>query len=165
MKKAQIWVTDFMVAASLFVIAILISIQTITFLESNNEFENLYLKSYHATNILLNSGNPDNWNETNVVMPGILTNNRLNTSKLLLLKNLPYEFKKRLLLLDSDFLFVFQKNDEILNITSCSYGYNIIHEQNCSFNLQQLQYDDLIIQKRLVLYEQELIEMMFYAWQ
>ncbi len=164
MKKGQVWIADFILGTSLFVAVVLISINIMLDLDSDSDYEIMYRNSYYATNILLTQGVPDDWNENTVVVPGLITGERLDKDKLENFDYLDYELKKKLLILQNDFLLIFKSGGEILNITSCSYGYDLNHGDNCEFELDDLDYEDLVISKRHVIHESDLIEMVLYVW-
>ncbi len=82
--KGQAWTTDFMFAMLIFSIAVVLyltySIQPNNF-SINKDFERF--SSY-----VLSDGLPENWNETDMIYPGILSNGVINSTKFSMMKNM-----------------------------------------------------------------------------
>ncbi len=165
MKKAQLWTTDFILGTTLFIIIVLTAVQIIHSIEIDREFEETKIEARHIGDVFLTQGNPANWNESTVVIPGLITNGGLDESKLSSFSNINYNQQQRLLLLQSDFLFFFRSEEEIINISQCSYGYEVEHDEDCSFNIEEeAEYENLVVFSRYILHDAEMIEMMIYVW-
>lgn len=83
-KKAQAWGFDLMIASAIFIAGIIMfylhAIST-----SNEAEEVINTMTYEGNtigNILLSNGFPLDWDETNVISPGILTGNKIDLIKL-----------------------------------------------------------------------------------
>ena len=83
-KKAQAWGFDLIMASMIFIAGILVFY--LYTLNIPNQAENIINTLNYEGNIisdsLLSAGFPENWNNTNVISPGILSNNKINQTKL-----------------------------------------------------------------------------------
>ena len=83
-KKAQAWGIDLMIASIMFISGIVV-FYLYTLNTSDQSEEIINLLSYDGKiilDVLLSEGFPINWNEQNVINPGILTENKINQTKL-----------------------------------------------------------------------------------
>lgn len=95
-KRAQGWGFDIIIASTLFLFAIILFYQYSLNYSSENE-EIIQSLSYDGNiigNSLLSEGYPKNWNATNVITPGILSDNKINNTKLELFYNLSLDYNK-----------------------------------------------------------------------
>jgi len=83
-KKGQAWSVDLIVALGLFSIGIVVFlIYSIDFTDHNRDvYENLFYDAEFMSNILLSEGYPVDWDQGNVVQLGILSEGKINGSKL-----------------------------------------------------------------------------------
>ena len=83
-KKAQVWGFDLMIGSIIFVVGILVFY--LYSLNSPDETLGTFSTLSHDGNLiaetLLSEGFPENWDEDNVTDPGILSNNKINQTKL-----------------------------------------------------------------------------------
>ena len=165
MKKGQTWMTDFFFGTALFAIMLFIALNVIFNLEFSSSFDDLRKDANYAASILLSQGYPFDWDENNVAVPGLTTNNRLDHNKLESFNNLDYTTQKFLLLLNADFLLTFKSDGDYLNLTSCSFGHPINHDSDCNFDLSLFDYDNLVLVNRLVLNGSNMVEMVLYVWE
>lgn len=89
-KRGQAWGFDLMAAMVIFIVGIIIFyFYTInTPLETEQTLETLSREGEIISNAILAEGFPENWNEQNVISPGILTKNKINDTKLERFNNL-----------------------------------------------------------------------------
>lgn len=89
-KKAQTWGIDLVIAMTIFSIAIIIFfLYSINFAGyETTEFKSLDYDAEIIADSILSSGSPENWTTNNVIIPGILSNNKINQTKLNNLKTL-----------------------------------------------------------------------------
>lgn len=111
-NRAQIWGFDLMIALVIFLSGIvLIYLYAINFSDTSQDILNeLHSESILVSSMILSEGSPDGWNLQNVEIPGILTENRLNQTKLELLNELveeDYERTKIMLGAKNNFYFTF----------------------------------------------------------
>ncbi len=83
-KRAQAWGFDLMIASIIFLAGIILfylyAFNTPN--ESENIINSLSYEGNVVSNIILSEGFPENWDGSNVISPGILTNNKINQTKL-----------------------------------------------------------------------------------
>ena len=114
-KKAQIWGIDLMVGFMLFSFGIMAfyiySINTTT--ETKENFEYLSYDGNLILNNILSEGYPPNWDSGDVVVSGILSNNKINETKLENFKDLvgsEYSRTKTLFNTKYDYYFFLDEN-------------------------------------------------------
>ncbi len=113
MKRGQTWGFDLVIAVILFTIGVIgIYLYAINFSGGSSELGYLFQQADSSSSLILSEGTPPNWTTSKVNVPGIITNNRINQTKLLYFSNLintteRYEQSKKLLNLDYDYYFNF----------------------------------------------------------
>ena len=107
--RGQIWGLDLIVAGVIFITGILIAYTyALNFSSPDEEINKLLFEGNSISDTILSEGWPVEWSNSNVVSPGILTQNKINQSKLELLYNLSQQDYARLKLLlntNKDFYF------------------------------------------------------------
>ena len=164
MKKAQVWSIDFVVGLSLF--SLLIVVTTYFLINSNqdNSFEIMHREASYLSNTIISSGTPDEWNETTVIVPGILSDGRLDFEKLAFLNSLSYETLKSLYSVRADFAFFFRNKTDYFEVgDQCSYGYNL-PSIDCIPDLSALNYDDLVVINRFIPINNSIKNVVLYVW-
>ena len=111
-RKAQVWSLDVIIGVSIFLAAlVLFYVYAINFSDSNREtLIELKNDGVYVSSNILSQGSPQNWNLTNVDVPGISMKNRINQSQLDLFYQLTlqdYNQTKRLLNTRFDMYFFF----------------------------------------------------------
>lgn len=81
-KKAQVWGMDLMFSIIIFVLAIFITIMYFINSYSNNTIGEIDYYAELISNKIISEGFPVNWNPSNVAIPGIMSNNKINNTKL-----------------------------------------------------------------------------------
>ncbi len=128
LKKAQAWGFDLMIATIIFTAAILIFyLYTLNIpTETQEIIDSLTLDGNIITSIVLSDGFPSNWNSTNVLAPGILTNNQINQTKLEKFHALTltdYQKTKSIFNTKYDYLLTLEDNNGIVNyLVGCGAG-------------------------------------------
>src|SRR3989338_10997408 len=114
-KKAQAWGVDLIIASIIFLIGILAfylyAINTPK--ESETIIDKLLYQGDTIAGSLLSEGYPENWDEENVLILGIMTQNKINKTKLEKLYNLSvnnYEKTKFLFNTNYNYYVLFQEN-------------------------------------------------------
>lgn len=124
-KKGQIWSFDLMVAITIFSIGFLI----FYFYAFNNPneskeiIENLKYDGKIISNYILSDGSPENWNSTNLIKIGILTDNKINQTKLEQFYNFSqtnYSETKKMFNTKYDYIFFLSNN---MTIDSANVDY------------------------------------------
>lgn len=163
-RKGQVFTLDFFLGLLAFIALLALGFtQLFSFLPSA-AFENLYDDAVYVSNILIESGYPLDWNETNVILPGVADAHRLNITKLKSYSNLSYEHTKILLHIPSDYIFYFQNKTHNLNLSSCTYGYPIVSDINCTPQLTSITYKNLVKTQRLLAFNGTILTMVLYTW-
>jgi hypothetical protein len=163
-KNGQIWTTDFVIGLLLFMLVVLITVKVAFTMYPSQKHIEVYRDAVHLSDALLSQGYPSNWTTSNVLIPGIAENNRINNTKLLAMTNLNYSTAKTLLHITSDYLFFIKNSTAIINTGQCVYGYNIGTDADCNPILTGLNYDDLVKIERLVIYNSTVVIMTVYTW-
>lgn len=148
----------------MFLLILVTSMKVIVHIVPNHEYQALYNDAKHISELLMTKGLPENWNETNAVIPGIISSQRLNITKLAEFDKIDYELSKPLLQTESEYIFFFKNKTSTINITKCIRGYNITTDNNCNFDINQIPHDNLVNIERFLVYNGEIIQLKLYAW-
>ncbi len=114
--KGQIWGTDLIFAIVIFIIGIIaLYVYAINFYnEASENFEEMFYEGNLASSLILSEGSPENWpsNPEQLEIPGILTSNKINQTKLEAFYNLidtedEYKKMKNILGINNEFWFNF----------------------------------------------------------
>jgi hypothetical protein len=164
-KKAQVWTIDFIIALIIFIMLVLVAFRLLASADFYDTFEPFYRESISLSESLISSGKPSSWNSTNVIIPGIANNNRINESKLLEFDKISYSNTKSLFHISADYLFYFRNATNILNISGrCSRGYNVTTTASCEPNILNLTYSNFLRMDRIVIINSSIIRMVIYTW-
>jgi hypothetical protein len=163
-KKGQVWTIDFIIGLMLFIIVSLLTIKVAFSMYPSQQHIIVYRDAVHLSDALLSPGYPMNWTSSDVLLPGIASNNRINNTKLSAYRSLDYEKAKTLLHVTSDYIFFIQNRTSIMNTGQCVYGYNISTNVNCSPLLSTINYENLARIDRMVIYNSTVVILTVYAW-
>ncbi|MCF7871939.1 hypothetical protein K9L97_02800 [Candidatus Woesearchaeota archaeon] len=164
-KKAQALTTDFIIGLLMFIFLLITAITIIVELTPNSNYETLYNNNIYISESLLTSGFPQNWNSTTAIIPGITTNQRINETKLAQFDNISYEKTKTLLHTESEYIFFFENQTGIMNIsTKCTRGHPIQTDNDCTPQLEQINYDNLAKTERFTIYKSQIVKLTIYSW-
>jgi len=160
---------DFIIGLFLFIIVVLLSVKVLMDLHPSENHIIIYRDAVHISDNLLSSGYPVNWTASDVIVPGIAENNRLNLTHLSSFKDLDYSHAKTLLHVTSDFVFFIRNSTGIINIsmsnsTRCMFGYNIAVNSTCGPMLDTIKYENMVRIDRLIIYNSKVVTMTVYAW-
>jgi len=123
-KRGQVWSTDIIMAFSIFLIAILVFfVYSVNYSgEADQTFSQI---SYDGEIILKNifsEGHPQDWNTSNVINIGIMSENKINETKL------------------ERFYYLTQNNYSITkNIFKTTFDYYFFLEKNITINLTEIE--------------------------
>lgn len=162
-KKAQVWITDFIIGFIIFLIGVLLTSRFIFNAMTDDDFSRIRVEAETTSEDFLSEGVPNNWTNDTLVKIGLITNNRLNITKVSRLYNMSYPDTKFYLPSGLDYLLFFQKNLTVLNITKCGYG--AINLTSCAVDISGLEYDNLVRVTRFVIYNNSIIQMVLYVWE
>ncbi|MGV8150653.1 MAG: hypothetical protein ACP5NV_02915 [Candidatus Woesearchaeota archaeon] len=180
-KKSQVWTIEFILSFLIFTAAILLSVKSVVNVYANDNIIEVQGDSESISQYLLSQGYPEDWDESNVIRPGISTNNRINETKLSNFYFLDYQQTKNYFGLRSDFFIYFENasgtiplfnivNNSISEGDGCGYGHQEVIKNydaslgTCTFDLSALEYDDLAKISRLTIYNSSIIKMTILAW-
>jgi hypothetical protein len=83
-KRGQMWSMDLVIAIIIFFVGIVfLYMYAVNISEKSQEtMDSLNYDGNTISNFILSEGYPENWNKTNFSIPGILTNGKINQTKL-----------------------------------------------------------------------------------
>ena len=157
--RAQAWGFDLMIASILFLGGIIVFyIYSLNYPEEGREtLERLSYDGWIIADNLLSEGFPINWNETNVVRIGILTNERVNETKLERLYNLANtDYQKTKALFNTKYHYYFTFSEQIVLPT---YG------PISGIGLIPTNPTNLIKITRLIVYQNKPVSLDIYVWE
>jgi hypothetical protein len=163
-KKGQIWTADFIAGLILFIFVLLFTTKITLSMSIPEEEPATYKEAIYLSEALLSQGYPKNWTSDLVIIPGISNDNRINQTKLEELKEISYDQTKALYSISGEYLFFFKNETSILNISGCTFGYNVSTDNNCEPQLDSSTYSDLSKIERTVIYNYEVIKLIIYVW-
>jgi hypothetical protein len=163
-KRGQVWTADFVIGLMLFFIVIMLSVKIIWDVYPSEKKVNVYRDAVYLSDTLLSQGYPQNWTNSNVILPGIAGNNRIDETKLSLFDTLDYYRAKTLLHTTSDFIFFIRNSTDIMNISGCIHGYNLTADANCNPILSAISYEDLAKIDRMIIYNSTVMILTVYVW-
>lgn len=170
-NKAQTWKMEFIFAAFVFVIVIAIFFTTINdFSRDNKTLEYIYFEGQSISEVLISEGSPADWDENNVIRPGILREGRhIDNKKMELLYSLSennHSFLRGAFGVNSYFaVYIKDSDDEIIK-----FGNNKgvvppaiaeLNEEGIDFNMET---QHMAKVKRIVLYEGNPAQMVILTW-
>lgn len=163
-QKGQIFTFDYIIGFVMFIIVVVIAgFQLINILPSTS-YATLYEENIYLSNTILQPGYPLDWTPSNVLVPGIADNGRLDTTKLLDFRNFTYDQTKSFLHISNDYLFYFQDKNGVINMSGCIFGFSIPTGPDCAPQMTVLGYNNLVKTNRLIIYNSTIIEMVLYSW-
>jgi len=149
-KKAQAWGFDLAVGAIIFLVGILsFYIFTTNISGSDSRLQQLQKNGELIANSLMSEGSPSNWNRTNVVRIGLLTENRIDLAKLeefRWLTEFDYNRTKTLFRVNTDYFVFFDM------------------EPGNGFGRDYAEARELIKVTRVVVYNQSVTTLNVYSW-
>ncbi len=163
-RKAQVWSLDLMAGLTLFLVGIVVfSIYSANQPAQSREALGLLSNDGNIiANNLLSQGYPKNWNISDVVTPGLLSNNSLNQTKLQNLYQIDltqngYAKTKNLFDTGYDYYFFLDKNMTIDSISVEGIG-----KPNATKN--NINAKNLIKITRFVIYQNKTTPFYLYVW-
>ena len=148
----------------LFLFVLLITVKVVFMMTPSQDSIMVYRDAVHLSDAILSQGYPTNWTASDVLLPGIAENNRINNGKLSQISGLNYSTAKTLLHVTSDYIFFIRNDTDIINTGKCVYGYNVPTNANCTPILSTLNYENLAKVDRIVIYNSTVEILTVYAW-
>ncbi len=162
-RKGAIITIDLFLSITLFIVAILLVFRYLNTLNptmSDKDMDQLILA--------INSpGIPNDWNTSNVILPGLIDDGKLNTSKWNSLITLNYSLAKSLIGINNDFfIYLHNSSSSIMINNTCGYGDPRVMAFNCSpligingLNPSFIDHQDIVINM-----DSRLIYLSLYVW-
>jgi len=163
-KKAQVLTLDFITGFIIFLLMLTLALNLIIGNAPSQTFDKLYKDNTFISRSLISPGYPSDWNETTVVVPGIVDNYRLNLSKLQRYDTTDYEATKVFFHTNANYAFAFSDANGILNLTSCVHGFDISVDSNCKPQTNTLNAENIVRTDRYIIYNSSIIQMTIYSW-
>ncbi len=162
-KKGQVSTIDFITGLLIMITSIVIAANLLVSLSDNTTFDELTDESKRITDMLMSSGYPEYWNNTNVVKPGLLSQNRLNVTKLNQLDNRTYNQLRGILGTRNDLYWYYTNATGVINLTACGYGDpTVVTDNNCTPTITAT--GNLIRTERFVAYQSKIVSMVILTW-
>ena len=177
-KKSQVWISDYSISLLLFLLAAILSVKIIVNnFSTDTTFEELKTDASKISETLLSEGYPNDWDNMSVIRPGLLTDKRLNSSKVfnaMNLSNTSYSAFKSKFQTPYDFLVIFEEPGKdmmefgdlcVIGSPGISINSTLVPVLDCHNPLfTSISYDNLVKLTRLVIYNGKIIRMVVYAW-
>jgi len=174
------WIVDLIMSVLVFTAASIIAFTIImNSFSTGSQFDDARKDAVKISEYLLSEGTPVDWNETNLVKPGFISYNRLNSTKAykgMNMTNSTYDLVKSLLQLEAedDFMAVFiNSSGAIVPFQDyCSFGkpwtaldYDLGPPLDCqAVNFTKITYNNLIKIDRHLVYDSQIAKMEVYVW-
>lgn len=166
-KKAQGWGMDLIIAVTIFTIGLVVfyiySLNSPG--EAKENIETLFYDGKILANTILSEGSPTNWDKTNVAEIGILTNNKINETKLQYFYNLTKteeSYKKTKNLFNIKYDYYFFLND---NMTTIEANVDGIGKPGVTRTSEYNNAKNLVKVTRYTIYENKPMTAYFYIWE
>ncbi len=161
-KRGQAWGIDLIIAFIIFLMGILIFfVYSVNYSEESKE--NLYSLSHDGDiifNSILSEGYPMDWNSTNVIRIGILTNGRINETKLERFYNFSVNnYAKTKNKFNTPYDYYFNMSSKIMISTSVIEGIG-----KPGINLNNLNSSNLIKITKFTIYKEKPVTAYLYVW-
>ncbi len=160
--KSQAWGLDLVIALCIFVIGIMaFFLYSINFASEGEEKLDYLLYDGNAiANILLSEGSPPDWNSSSVIFPGLVSENKINITKLenfyyLVISD--YQFSKKILNTEYDFYLFFPDSMNINGTLIDGIG-------KPGLNRTNIVSDNLIKIQRVAIYQNKPVQLNLYVW-
>ncbi|MFH1506029.1 MAG: hypothetical protein ABIE94_03480 [archaeon] len=166
MKKAQVWLPDFLLAFILFALALTLSMKFVVNMFPNQDYARIMDDAERISEVFMSEGVPVDWTNDTVIKPGLLTNGRFDFRKADNLSVMRYTDAKALFNTRYDF-FIFTHNHSYPgpNI-NYSYGYPSVSvsADKTSVDLSGIEYENLVKIDRFVVVDNAINYLVIYVW-
>jgi hypothetical protein len=163
-KTGQVWSIDFIIGMMLFLFVLLLSVRIILTMNTTEPYDLTYREAVYLSDNVLSEGYPKTWTTSDVIIPGIALDNKINAEKLFNYSLLEYNKTKIAYQITGEYLFYFSNGTSILNVTQCIYGFNVPVTSDCEPIISNLTYSNLAKIDRIVFYDNQILRMTFYVW-
>ncbi|MFP4424264.1 MAG: hypothetical protein ACLFP2_03440 [Candidatus Woesearchaeota archaeon] len=163
-RKGQTWYMDLFLGMVIFMIAFTILLKSSTNLSSEKQdlSERIKIEGSLMSKMLLSEGIPGNWTNESVSQIGLLSNKRINATKVSNFTAIDYGRTRDLTRLLFDYHFHFTNGTDIISINGRkNFGYPGVN----STNVTNLDPEYLLRINRLTIYNSSIVKMVLYLWQ
>lgn len=134
-KKAQGWGFDLIVGLAIFIAGILTFylLSLNTYNETSDTIKSLSYEGQIVSDNILSDGSPENWNNSNVIRIGIMSDNKINETKLAQFYSLSktnYALTKSLFNTNNEYYFFLSDPMVINGSTTIGIGKQNVNESN-----------------------------------
>ncbi|MCD6464636.1 hypothetical protein J7L02_03900 [Candidatus Woesearchaeota archaeon] len=164
MRKSQISSLDLMISLLVVSIVLIFSFKQLFNVLQSNEFSKLSREAASISSYLLSEGYPKNWTNETVVRIGLLSNNRINVSKLNTFLSMDYNKTKLYLNAFHDYAVVFSNASSPLTSIGCGKAPAYINPCNITQSFQSLNLKNLVIVYRLAVFNHSIVKVTVYEW-
>ena len=164
-NKGQVFMMDYILGMLMFFALAIMGVMLIIQILPNESYEQLYQENNYISQMLTGAGYPLNWTNDTVIIPGIADDYRLNLTKVYYHDIIEYEELKSYFQLTSDYLYYFENNTHILNLSNCTHGYNVtLVPGTCKPNMTTIEFDNLVRTTRLLAHNGTMVRFVIYSW-
>lgn len=166
LTKAQAFSLDLIIAILIFGSAILIYYKTVINLSDQDEvlLDDILADAKTISGSLITNGYPTNWSKDNVSRIGVITNSRVNETKLEQFSRISYKESRKLFGTTHNYYVFFRdRNDNIIPFNESLEG---IGKQGInSTNIQTVENPRKLVKvTRLIIRESDIAKMVIYLW-
>jgi hypothetical protein len=167
MKKAQVWLPDFLFGFLLFALALALSIKFVSNIFPDSGYKQLLSDAERISETFMSEGAPINWTNETVIKPGLLTDKKLDENKFRNLTNMSYQEVRGLFNTRYDF-FIYIHNStlpyRVLNDTFKFGDPLVTVNASGSVNLTELEYENLIKMDRFIVVNDSINFLVVFVW-
>ena len=163
-KKAQIWGIDLIVGIFIFLMGLIILFFYAVNLKGNTgDIEDISLVGDTISENLLSEGTPIDWTEENVIFPGLLSQNKVNETKLQMFYNLNQDYPnfKGILKTKYDFYIYFSEQMDIEGEQVDGIGKPNVNRNNI---IEQENPKNIFKTTRVTAYNNKPVTLNIYLW-
>ena len=164
-KVAQTWIFDFLAGFLMFVFLLILSISLLDSIDARSDYENVQRQVDLLSNALISPGFPHSWDVSSVVLPGLLSEDKLDYDKLDAFDALGYGRSKALLQVTGEYWFYFKNASGIMEVNGkCVRGYPFV---GCDFpdvSSVSQSHTDRAWSERILLIDHQIVSMIVVVW-
>ena len=164
MRRAQTWVFDYLAGFLMFVFLLFLSINLFQSIDARSDFDVVSREVDRVSVSLMSEGFPHNWSSVSVASPGILSDGKVNLSKLALFDSLGYSRSKSLMQVTGEYLFYFKNESGVMSVGGlCVRG---MHPApfDCIVPEVSYFYEDLAWTERIVVLDSKIVSLVVVVW-
>ena len=156
---------DFVVGLVIILAALIITTNFLLTNQQTSTFDAVRSSALSTTELLMSTGYPQAWNQTTIINLGLLTDHKLNQTKLDAAANITYADLKTALHNPPNVYWYFANKTSVLNLGSCGYGDpDTLASVAPDCTPQTTQKNNLVSLNRFVTYNNTIIRMVVLVW-